>query len=818
MVMLRNPSPLRGETAPKNSTKFEQKRVGRKSRGTSPSGSSTGSRGSSPGKISLNSKGLRKSPSLGSRGSETGSIERLNDGDRRAIASKHILPEDNINVVIRVRPLSNKEIKTGDDMAVQFPGGGQIYCDGFAHSTDKKAKLFSYNVVFEPAASQEDILLYSGIKKLIEMAVEGFSCTVFCYGQTGSGKTHTLTGPPGLFKRMNPYSEDHGLVFRSFVYLFKILQDRRECNFVLKASFLEIYNEKVIDLLNPGSRKPLAVRWSKKSRGFFVENLFTVQCEEFDDLLAVLEEGMRNRAVGSHNMNDHSSRSHTILTVHITSEQQMENGVFITRQGKINFVDLAGSEMTKKTQSEGKTLEEANNINKSLMVLGYCIASLSDGKKKSGHIPYRDSKLTKLLADSLAGNGVSLMIACISPARSNASETLNTLRYASRTKKIRTKPIVVMDPREALIISLKREVNALQTENDHLRAALHLGSDASNISRSESKAESRVPKTPPVDLDKLAELENSELSQLIRAYMNENEALRRENAELYSTREQVIRDQEVVCKENERLLKKLEDVNSVCCRSPIIPARPAYSSEMLNGSNNEDLPGATNIWTNPYPDSAVPNYSISRDLLDGSGLSKYGSVMPQKVLKELDKRRIMGSVNNIAEAYKDKSHHRRHNSWDNGNRSSTSPDQTTSPVNGSRQKRSTLRRTSTVPEEKTSSKINEVLGGPVFPSAQSLNGTPDSILSGSLLEGGSSAPDSAESEAPTAAFPIISRSSSPFTTPESDEYFRDSKFSRGSSRRSNSSSREKRKRSKENINRAFGSPIAPDEQFHLQPI
>lgn len=240
---------------------------------------------------------------------------------------------------------------------------------------------------------------------------------------------------------MNPYSEDHGLVFRSFVYLFKVLQEHEKCNFVLKASFLEIYNEKVIDLLNPGtSRKPLAVRWSKKTRGFFVENLFTVECEELDDLLAVLEEGMKNRSIGTHNMNEYSSRSHSILTVNITSEQAMENGVFISKQGKINFVDLAGSEMTKKTQSEGKTLEEANNINKSLMVLGYCISSLSDGKRKSGHIPYRDSKLTKLLADSLAGNGVSLMIACVSPARSNASETLNTLRYAARAKKIATKP------------------------------------------------------------------------------------------------------------------------------------------------------------------------------------------------------------------------------------------------------------------------------------------------------------------------------------------------------------------------------------------
>ena len=173
----------------------------------------------------------------------------------------------------------------------------------------------------------------------------------------------------------------------------------------------------VIDLLNPGAKRSnLTVRWNKRGRAFVVDNLFSIECAELDDLLAVLEEGLKNRAIGTHNMNEHSSRSHTILTVHIHSEEKAgsedNKGVYITRHGKINFVDLAGSEMTKKTKSEGKTLEEANNINKSLMVLGYCISQLSTSKKteKGVHIPYRDSKLTKLLADSLAGNGVTLMV------------------------------------------------------------------------------------------------------------------------------------------------------------------------------------------------------------------------------------------------------------------------------------------------------------------------------------------------------------------------------------------------------------------------
>ncbi|XP_044735415.1 kinesin-like protein KIF12 [Chrysoperla carnea] len=640
----RGTSPNRGKVSPKKSPSDNYNR----SRGSYNSRSRTSSPSTSIG---------GKAPS--SRGSESGSIERLDDsGNLTRIITSHGELEDNINVVVRVRPLNEKEKKGNYDTVVEFPGNGQLLCENIpvGPNTNQKSKLFSYNVVFEPGATQEDVLEYSGIKRLIEMSVEGFSCTAFCYGQTGSGKTHTLTGPPGLIERhRNHYSEDHGLVFRSFMYLFKLIQAKTEFHFTMKASFLEIYNEKVIDLLNPGSaRKPLAVRWSKKLRGFFVENLFTVDCEEFDDLLAVLEEGMRNRKVGSHSMNEHSSRSHTILTVHINSEQAAENGVFISRQGKINFVDLAGSEMTKKTHSEGKTLEEANNINKSLMVLGYCISSLSDSKRKGGHIPYRDSKLTKLLADSLAGNGVTLMIACISPARSNLSETLNTLRYAARAKRIRTKPIVVMDPREALILSLKREVRALQTENEHLRTVLHLHDEIpinGTIRPEDITTERRhIPPAPKVDPERLTELESSELSELIKLYMNENEALRQENAELFSTREIIMRDQELVCRENERLLKKLEDVNSVCCRSPIIPAQPTIPAELL--SDDTDHNSSTNVWTNPLNGNSQKHHSVNTS-----------PAIPESIQKELEKRRIGSSMSNISNTIKSNLH-KRHFSWD----------------------------------------------------------------------------------------------------------------------------------------------------------
>ncbi|XP_055854033.1 kinesin-like protein KIF12 [Episyrphus balteatus] len=580
---------------------------------------------------------------LRSRDNEIGSADTLEIVASKSTGSEPSTPDDNINVVVRVRPLNEKEKRGNPDLILQFPGNGQVLIEGQGSGTKasrnrENVKVYTYNVVFEPGATQDDILDYSGVKRIIEMAMEGFSCTAFCYGQTGSGKTHTLTGPPELFAgKPNPKDRRHGLIFRSFLYLFQLIKNRKETNFILKASFLEIYNEKVIDLLNPGSaRKPLAVRWSKKSGGFFVENLFTVDCEELDDLLAVLEEGMRNRATGCHQMNEHSSRSHTILTVHIISEQQAGGNVFISKHGKINFVDLAGSELTKKTLSEGKTLEEANNINKSLMVLGYCIASLSDTRKRSGHIPYRDSQLTKLLADSLAGNGVTLMIACVSPSQYNYAETLNTLRYAARAKLIRTKPVIMMDPREALILSLKRDIHSLELENDHLKTALNLHHETHITSDVAVTTEPNVPKVP---LERLSELEGSDLADLVKLYMQENETLRQENSHLCTIREIIMRDQEIVCRENERLLKKLEDVNKVCVRSPLIPSRPALSS-------NSGSEGDTEIWTNPR-DAESP---LNKDLV--GRISENKDRISEEAQRAIDKRRIGKNILHMADNFR----------------------------------------------------------------------------------------------------------------------------------------------------------------------
>lgn len=495
--------------------------------------------------------------------------------------------EDHINVVTRIRPLNTQEINRKDTFTFTFPGAGRCEIDN-ASST----RQFAFNVVFEPDATQEDLFIHSGVKRLIDMALSGYACTALAFGQTGSGKTHTMTGPPQQFEGgKHPEPEMLGIIQRSFEYMFQQIGQIGGSH-VIKASYLEIYNEQVIDLLNPNQRRYLAVRWSK-NKGFYVENLFLVECETVDDLMAVLEEGMRNRQTGSHGLNETSSRSHSMLTLTIDSEIQdpEDENLYLTKRGKLTFVDLAGSEKVKESNSSAETLIESNNINRSLLVLGNCISSLGDAKKRQGHIPYRDSKLTKLLADSLGGQGVTLMIACVTPSSHHAAESINTLRYASRAKRIRTKPIVKMDPREKLIMSLKREVKALRNENVYLRQQLEFPAKTARPVGTQRENEEKINKimkekeTHKNNVDPQVPKGNTDeagLYEMLQEYMIENEALRTENSEMHSNKDKVKREQQNLYKENERLLRRIEDLQrekrAIERRSNPPPQDPYYTS------------------------------------------------------------------------------------------------------------------------------------------------------------------------------------------------------------------------------------------------
>ena len=311
---------------------------------------------------------------------------------------------------------------------------------------------------------------YTLYEALIESAISGYAATVLAYGQTGSGKTYTMAGNEELIPEKTQSSEEtDGIIPRAMHYLWKIMESKSE-KFYIKATFMEIYNEQIRDLLNPTSGV-LHCRWNVKN-GFFVENLLIVDCTNLNDLLAVLREGLRLRRSGSHELNKDSSRSHTILTLYIIKEFTGDDGNIFRTFGKMCFVDLAGSERLKESKSQGEMIKETGNINKSLFTLGKVISCLSSKKKQGLHIPYRDSKLTMLLMDSLGGTAKALMIACVSPSSVYTEETISTLNYATSTMNIKNQPVIQMDAKDQIIYDLGREIQLLKMENQYLKQKL----------------------------------------------------------------------------------------------------------------------------------------------------------------------------------------------------------------------------------------------------------------------------------------------------------------------------------------------------------
>ncbi|KAG6928557.1 kinesin family member 12, partial [Chelydra serpentina] len=330
---------------------------------------------------------------------------------------------------------------------------------------------FRVSAVFGAGTSQEGVFEGSGLKRLVDLAANGFSCTAFAFGQTGSGKTYSLMGPLAQSEGQPATPGLVGLMQRAFVCLLEQTQCYRP-GLRLSASYVEIHNEQVRDLLSPGPPRPLPVRWSK-SRGFYIENLLTVEFGNLAAILDLLQEGTRRRRSAAHALNGHSSRSHALLTIRIR-RTAMGPEPSSGPQGALCFVDLAGSERVKDTGSAGECLVEASNINRSLLALGHCISLLVDPRRRQSHIPYRDSKLTRLLAESLGGAGITLMVACISPSSRCLPETLCTLRFASRARKVTTKPVAHRVSREKLLRSLEQEIQALREENLSLRQQLRL--------------------------------------------------------------------------------------------------------------------------------------------------------------------------------------------------------------------------------------------------------------------------------------------------------------------------------------------------------
>lgn len=302
-------------------------------------------------------------------------------------------------------------------------------------------------------SSEQENIFAETAYPVCENVIQGYNGTIFAYGQTGTGKTFTITGIPGDKK-------EKGIMPRAFENIFQQIQSDTKRQYLVRASYLEIYNEEIRDLLNKKQTQRLELR--DKDTGVYVKDLSTFVVKTPEDFMKIFTEGNVNRHVGATNMNEHSSRSHSVFTITVESSEFDEEGENKIKVGKLNIVDLAGSERQSKTGATGDRLKEATKINLSLSTLCHTISSLTD--PKCTYIPYRDSKLTRILQDSLGGNTKTVMISNIGPADYNTDETMSTLRYASRAKHIQNKPRINEDPKDAMIREFHDEITRLREQ------------------------------------------------------------------------------------------------------------------------------------------------------------------------------------------------------------------------------------------------------------------------------------------------------------------------------------------------------------------
>jgi kinesin family protein 5 len=337
----------------------------------------------------------------------------------------------NIQVVCRFRPFTETELEYSMDPLYHLSEDHKTI--SILSQYDYSGQLeFTFDNIFEPDCSQID-LFQASAQPIVDAIMQGVNGTIFAYGQTSSGKTYTMTGPDLL----DP--EHQGLIPRMVFSIFDSISNSDPCiEFTVKVSYCEIYLEKIRDLLNV-NKNNLKIH-EDRTRGVFIAELTEKYVSDAREVFEIMKVGLDNRVVGCTNMNQQSSRSHSLFSLTVSQTNSRD---FIAKTGKLYLVDLAGSEKVAKTSSCGIRLEEAKNINKSLTMLGLVINSLTDGK--STHIPYRDSKLTRVLQDSLGGNSKTSLIITCSPSVFNEAETISTLRFGIRAKCIKNKPKVNRD-------------------------------------------------------------------------------------------------------------------------------------------------------------------------------------------------------------------------------------------------------------------------------------------------------------------------------------------------------------------------------------
>ncbi|KAM6094560.1 kinesin-like protein KIF21A isoform 2-T2 [Chlamydotis macqueenii] len=393
--------------------------------------------------------------------------------------------ESSVRVAVRIRPQLAKEKIEGCHICTSVtPGEPQVFLG--------KDKAFTFDYVFNIDSQQEEIYIQC-IEKLIEGCFEGYNATVFAYGQTGAGKTYTM----GTGFDVNITEEEQGIISRAVKHLFRCIEEKKQAaikqglpppDFKVNAQFLELYNEEILDLfdttrdIDAKNKKSNIKIHEDSAGGIYTVGVTTRTVNGESEMMQCLKLGALSRTTASTQMNVQSSRSHAIFTIHLCQtrvcpafnadnatdnriiSESSEMNEYETLTAKFHFVDLAGSERLKRTGATGERAKEGISINCGLLALGNVISALGDKSKKATHVPYRDSKLTRLLQDSLGGNSQTLMIACVSPSDRDFMETLNTLKYANRARNIKNKVMVNQDRASQQINALRSEITRLQME------------------------------------------------------------------------------------------------------------------------------------------------------------------------------------------------------------------------------------------------------------------------------------------------------------------------------------------------------------------
>ncbi|XP_032574646.1 kinesin-like protein KIF3A [Drosophila sechellia] len=443
---------------------------------------------------------------------------------------------ENVRVVVRTRPMDKNELSAGALSAISVDKINRAITVMKPNATaNEPPKTYYFDNVFDGGSNQMDLYVDTA-RPIVDKVLEGYNGTILAYGQTGTGKTYTMSGNPD-----SPQTK--GIIPNAFAHIFgHIAKAKENQKFLVRVSYMEIYNEEVRDLLGKDVGKSLEVK-ERPDIGVFVKDLSGYVVHNADDLENIMRLGNKNRAVGATKMNQESSRSHAIFSITVERSELGEGDVQHVRMGKLQLVDLAGSERQSKTQASGQRLKEATKINLSLSVLGNVISALVDGK--STHIPYRNSKLTRLLQDSLGGNSKTVMCATISPADSNYMETISTLRYASRAKNIQNRMHINEEPKDALLRHFQEEIARLRkqleegdgleeeppsseeeedTADDELEAPLEIELESSTIQAVEKKPKKKREKTD-AEKEELAKRKNEHQKEIEHA-KTEQETLR----------------------------------------------------------------------------------------------------------------------------------------------------------------------------------------------------------------------------------------------------------------------------------------------------